>query len=313
MISLTCAISAPSVSGALAQSCTFTIDDLNFGGVDLSLGTTFQTAGNLTAVCTGTPGARIRICPNIGDGTGGGAASGDPRYMLNGTTQLQYNIYRNAGHTTVWGSHFWGKPPTPPSPRLRLDASGNGTRVRPVRAEIAAGQTTLPAVTYSSSFAGGHTLVSYAYTSVGNCAVIGALNGVQVPFTVTATNIAACTVTSTALNFGATTNLTSNIDNTATVSVTCPIGMAYTVGLNNGGTGTSPTNRLMLNGGEDIQYGIYQNVGRSVSWGNTIGTNTIAGTGTGAAQNITAFGRVPPQTLPSSATYTDTVIVTITY
>lgn len=301
------------VLNAAAQTCSFTIDNLNFGGVDLSSGTTFRTTGNLTAVCSGIPGQRIRICPSIGSGSGGVAGGGDPRYMVNGANQLQYNIYRNAGYTNIWGSYFWGHPPLPPQPRLRLNAAGNGTRTRPIRAEIAAGQTTLPAVTYSSSFAGGHTLVAYAYNSVGNCNAIGTANAVQVPFTVTATNTASCTVSTTSLDFGTTSLLNSNIDNAATVSVTCPTGMSYSVGLNNGGTGSGPTNRLMLSGGEDIQYGIYQNSGRSIAWGNVIGTNTVSGVGTGSAQNLTAFGRVPPQTTPSAATYADTVIVTITY
>ncbi|EEF26199.1 conserved hypothetical protein [Ricinus communis] len=41
--------------------------------------------------------------------------------------------------------------------------------------------------------------------------------------------------------------------------------------------------------------------------------STVAGTGTGNAQLLTIYGRVPPQTTPSSGTYTDTVVVTLTY
>ena len=33
----------------------------------------------------------------------------------------------------------------------------------------------------------------------------------------------------------------------------------------------------------------------------------------GAAQPLTVYGRVPPQTTPSAGVYTDTVVVTITY
>nr|WP_281033880.1 spore coat protein U domain-containing protein [Mesorhizobium sp. M4B.F.Ca.ET.049.02.1.2] len=36
-------------------------------------------------------------------------------------------------------------------------------------------------------------------------------------------------------------------------------------------------------------------------------------TGVGTAQNLTVYGRVPPQTTPSPGVYTDTVIVTVTY
>jgi len=301
------------VANGLAQSCTFTIDDMNFGTVDLTLGTVFQTTGNLVATCSGLPFFEIRLCPSFDAGTGGVDASGDPRYMLNGLSQLNYNIFRNNSYTSVWGSRFWAPAPNPPSPRLTLSALGTGVRTRPVRAQIAAGQTGLPTGTYTSLFSGANTTIAYDYTIVGNCNAIGTNNAVQVPFTVSATNLGACTVSSSTLDFGASTLLLSNIDSTASVSVTCTNGTAYTVGLSDGGTGTGPTNRLMVNGGQQVQYGVYQDSGRSIAWGNTIGTNTVAGTGTGALQTITAYGRVPAQTTPAAATYTDTIVVTLTY
>jgi spore coat protein U-like protein len=39
----------------------------------------------------------------------------------------------------------------------------------------------------------------------------------------------------------------------------------------------------------------------------------VSGTGNGAGQTITIFGRVPAQTTPAPGTYTDTVTVTVTY
>jgi len=50
-----------------------------------------------------------------------------------------------------------------------------------------------------------------------------------------------------------------------------------------------------------------------VLWGNTVGTNTVAGTGNGASQSYTIYGQVPPQNTPTPAVYTDTVTVTVTY
>ncbi|MBS0432870.1 MAG: spore coat protein U domain-containing protein, partial [Proteobacteria bacterium] len=52
---------------------------------------------------------------------------------------------------------------------------------------------------------------------------------------------------------------------------------------------------------------------RTVVWGNTIGTNTVASTGTGSAQAFTVYGQVPAQTTPPAAVYNDTVNVTVTY
>jgi len=48
-------------------------------------------------------------------------------------------------------------------------------------------------------------------------------------------------------------------------------------------------------------------------WGNTVGTNTVAGTGTGNSQSLTVYGNVPAQATPPAATYNDTITVTVTY
>ena len=69
----------------------------------------------------------------------------------------------------------------------------------------------------------------------------------------------------------------------------------------------------MANGAQTITYGLYQDAARSNPWGNTIGTNTAAGTGTGSNQALTVYGRVGAQTTPSRGTYSDSVVVTVTY
>ena len=51
----------------------------------------------------------------------------------------------------------------------------------------------------------------------------------------------------------------------------------------------------------------------TVVWGNTVGTDTVAGTGNGASQAYTIRGRVPIQTTPAPGAYADTVTVTVTY
>jgi spore coat protein U-like protein len=58
---------------------------------------------------------------------------------------------------------------------------------------------------------------------------------------------------------------------------------------------------------------MYSDASRTVNWGNTSGTDTVAGTGNGSAQVLTIYGRVPAQTTPAPATYNDTVTVTINY
>ena len=69
----------------------------------------------------------------------------------------------------------------------------------------------------------------------------------------------------------------------------------------------------MTSGGATINYSLYNNSGRTTNWGNTIGTDTVSSTGTGASQSFTVYGRVPAQTTPAPATYSDTITVTVTY
>jgi spore coat protein U-like protein len=124
-----------------------------------------------------------------------------------------------------------------------------------------------------------------------------------------------CSVGSTnTLNFGTQGVLSSIVDTTATFAVTCTSGTTYNVGLNAGSTtGGTTTTRLMANGANTISYKMFSDSGRTTNWGNMIGTDTIAGTGSGAAQTMTIYGRVPIQSTPAPNTYTDLVTITVTY
>jgi spore coat protein U-like protein len=136
--------------------------------------------------------------------------------------------------------------------------------------------------------------------------------------TVQITLVDACNISTTApttLNFGsAVALLSSNIDQTSTLTVTCSNNTGYNIGI---GAGTAPgatvTTRSMQNGAALVNYRLYRDAGRTQNWGNSIGTDTLAGTGNGAAQAITVYGRVPAQSTPAAGTYTDTVAVTVTY
>lgn len=100
----------------------------------------------------------------------------------------------------------------------------------------------------------------------------------------------------------------------STINLTCSTGTPYTVALD-GGQHATGTTRQMATGTNNVTYGLYQDAARNTAWGNgtTFGT-TLAGTGTGAAQTLTVYGRVPPQaTAVPSGTYTDIVLVTVTW
>lgn len=128
---------------------------------------------------------------------------------------------------------------------------------------------------------------------------------------------AACQINSAGpLNFGSNGVLAANVDVNTTIVVQCTTGVPFNVGLGPGaGSGATLANRLMTGGPSNatISYELYTTAGRTTIWGNTSATNWQPGTGTGAAQTFTVYGRVPPQTTPAAGTYNDTVAVTLTY
>jgi spore coat protein U-like protein len=126
----------------------------------------------------------------------------------------------------------------------------------------------------------------------------------------------ACNVATSApttLDFGTPGPLVANVDSTAVITLTCTTGAHYDVGLDGGGAGAANINgRRMINGTNTVAYQLYSNGAHTSVWGNTIGTDTMSGSGNGTSQTLTVYGRVPPQTTPPAATYNDTVNVIVT-
>ncbi|HEY1962441.1 MAG TPA: spore coat U domain-containing protein, partial [Rhizomicrobium sp.] len=90
----------------------------------------------------------------------------------------------------------------------------------------------------------------------------------------------------------------------------------WNVGLNQGTfSGATVTSRKMSGpGSASLSYSLYQDAARTRNWGNTVGTDTVPGTGTGTAQSLTVYGRVPgSQTAAVPGSYADTIVVTLTY
>ncbi|SAK43788.1 secreted pili protein involved in motility and biofilm formation [Caballeronia pedi] len=136
-------------------------------------------------------------------------------------------------------------------------------------------------------------------------------------FTVSLTLQNDCQIAANALNFGNSGVIAANIDQTTTLSVTCSNGAVYNVGLDAGSvTGSTIPNRLLSGTGTPaptVGYQLYRDAARTLVWGQTVGTDTQSGTGTGAAQTLTVYGRVAPQNTPAAGTYTSTVTATITF
>ena len=80
-----------------------------------------------------------------------------------------------------------------------------------------------------------------------------------------------------------------------------------------GGTGATVATRKMTSGANAVNYSLYRDALRTQLWGQTIGTDTVAGTGSGANQTLTIYGRVPAQAVPPPGTYSDAVTITVEF
>lgn len=134
-------------------------------------------------------------------------------------------------------------------------------------------------------------------------------------FDVTMGIVADCTVAAGALDFGAARGvLTSAVTATSNINVTCTNTTPYNLGLNAGtGTGSSGTTRYLSGTGANtgtVRFNLLQSAG-GAAWGDTQGTNTLGGTGSGTQQTLTVHGEIPAQASPAPDTYKSTITATV--
>jgi len=297
---------------AYAQSCTFAFTDIDFGEISTATTTNLDTTGQFSASCTGAAGQVIKVCPVLGDGSGG-AANPQPKHrrMKNGANALNFQLYSDAGRSVMWGGN--GQQATP----VVMVTPGQ-TVTRTVYARYFNSGSSGVSGLYTSQFSGQHVKVAYEY-GTGNCVGKNGIDAVPQPsFMVQARRTTGCGVTvPTDMDFGETGMLNSQRDAEASIIVTCGLldSFVFTVGLGNGENGTSATTRRMRLGSEYIGYGLYRDSSRVGVWGTGGGEVYTSGLATflGGVWTIPVYGRVPAQPSPPPGQYTDNVVVTVTY
>lgn len=304
-----------------AQSCTVTITAINYGAnVDVLPGTPVDATGTMTATCTGAANRTVRICANLGR-RNPTPATGNTSRRMQGTvtgTFINHELYADAARTQRWGS--WagaGYPPGGVQFDVPLNSSGSGSVARTIYARILASQQTARPDTYVSTLSGGTHSWSRVYVNTLNPALPTCPTGTTTNYaatSITATIPGLCYMTTTGVNFGSHTQLTSVVSATGAIAPQCSNTLPYTVSLGGGLSGaTDPTQRKMSNGMLQVTYGLYRNNLHTLPWGSTVGVNTAAGTGTGFSQSIPVYGRLPVQAVPGTGTFSDSVVVTLTY
>lgn len=292
---------------AAAFSCSISATNVAFGSIDVLSGSSNPSTGTLNLTCSGAPKNKyIRMCVSI---DGGSAYDVTSRMMTSASDNLRFQLYTDAPMTDTWGSWpagLW-------SGGYTWDIYATGANVSTsmtVYGLVSAGQVTVPAASYTSNLG---LYLTYNDKNTEACPFTGKGNS-STTFTATATVQASCLVSASTLNFGSTGFLATAVDATSTVGVTCTNGSAYSIGLNAGnGSGATVSARRMTNGASTVTYSLYRDAGRTIVWGNTVGSDAASGTGTGAMQSFTVYGRVPVQTTPAVGSYSDTIVVTVTY
>jgi spore coat protein U-like protein len=293
-------------------TCTTTgISNMAFGNVDPNSSQTDTTA-TISWSCNNTGGTGTgTVCFSITDGL-------TTRNMTLSSNNLAFQVFVDAARTVVWGNTATTNNAV--TSGISFPA-GITTGATTLYGRVTAGQTSaVPGSLYTYSFAGNVTQITYA-TKPGNggaptnCATpdTAAVNTSQA-FQANATVVNTCTVSAPTLDFGSPTQLTSAQTGSTNLSITCANLLPYKVGLDAGlNGGGNVNNRAMKLGANTVSYQLYSDSGRTTVWGNTIGTNTVSGTGNGSAQTLTAYGLVPIQTTPPPGVYTDTITISVTY
>lgn len=127
---------------------------------------------------------------------------------------------------------------------------------------------------------------------------------------VNATVSSVCNVTTSPVAFGTVDVTTAgNVDATGGFDVVCTGGTAWTAAADAGnGTGASTAARIMMNGVNLLNYGLYTAADRLTNF------VSATGTGTGTAQSNIIYGRIPSgQTAAPAGSYADSVTISLTY
>ena len=280
-------------TGAKAQAvnitCSVSISTVAFGSIDVLPGASVATNATLSVSCLSVPlsSGSLYVCVAL-----------PARSMQGSSGVLAYDIYGPSPATTSWSNTAQIAVPLS---TLRL---GQSYTLNVMAAVLGAQQGVAPG-SYSQ------TLSATATYGTTNCTSGSLFGTTSFSFQAMATVVKSCNVSASDLSFGAVGDLTAAVSGQSALSLQCTRGTGYTIALDGGLSGaTNPTARKMSMGSQSITYNLYQNSALSTPWGTQ---STFGGSGTASTQTIPVYGLVPIQATPGVGTYSDTIVVSVTY
>jgi spore coat protein U-like protein len=267
--------------------CSMSSTGVNFG---TTTGEAETATGNIILRCTGngTVGYTISL-------TTGLSGIYVLRQMGNGPERLGYNIYTEASLGTIWGNGVGASQLV--SGKIQMQGQPVEFVVIPVRARLPVQTAPAPG--------------SFQDTIVAALNYPG--NEVDTAFEVTANEAPSCTISATSLSFGD--YAQARLDRQSEITLACTHTTPWAVGLSQGNSpgATVATRKMTGPGGALLPYGLFQDAARTVNWGDTVGIDTVHGTGTGDTQTLNVYGRVPASQTVGSGVYQDIVTAMLTF
>lgn len=331
LFSIGALMAAPRAEATTTCSVT-SISNLAFGAVDPT-GSFVDTTATINYSCSyggalgSLYGSFITACVSLGADDLGNFS---PRTIVDASgDRMQYQAYQDSSRATIWG-RVNNPTYTPLSFTRQIGILSNGATITgslTIYGRVPASQSNVSPGSYTGTLVGGlaSNALTWSYSeallSLGTWPSTCTSGGTVAAQTVTAPSLTAtasvaarCTFgTATDLNFGSVSGLLrTTTDQTSLVRATCTNRAAYQIGLDNGQHGAGTTRR-MTDGTRFVTYELYRDASRTLRWGGTLNTDTATGTGSGAEQTRTVYGRVPVQAAVQAGAYSDIITMTVTY
>jgi len=285
---------APGRAEAVIDRCTMTATSVIYSPYDTQTKSLVDSTGTIEIECFGNQSSNSASV-HIDFGTGGGGTC-TTRRMANGANRLNYQIFQDA---------------------LRTSNFCNGGSRRNLTFNLSTGSQKQTVIMYGRVAALQNPPYSpNPYTDslkidllVGNGGTLLATQTI----TVSSMVAAICTVSAGTLGFGSYSGTAANA--TASVSVNCTGSAPYSVAMGGGNNQSGSLRRMVGPAGNFLSYQLYSDSARVVPWGDDGGQlgSRVAGTGSGSAQSLTVYGRIPAGQFPGPGSYSDSVIVTVDY
>lgn len=130
----------------LLCSCSVSTTPVSFGVYNALSASPFDSAGNVRVSCGGVAGLLVPYQIVLGKGVNGSNFS--PRKMASGANRLQYDLYTDSAHTSIWGNGINEGTQTVPG-FVKIFLLGPTYQDHTIYGRIPGSQTTVPAGIYN--------------------------------------------------------------------------------------------------------------------------------------------------------------------